>query len=86
MKTGQVIGDPQSILDFAIIGHGKCGTTTLQHWLMNHPEVMVPEKEILELSMAEKNPAATLIFRLYKEFLGAGRVKLGTFLSSHTGH
>jgi hypothetical protein len=77
-KEGKIIGDPQFLLDFAIIGHGKCGTTSLQLWLSDHPEIMCPKEEILELSMAGDDPAPTFVFRLYKEFLSAEpRYKLG---------
>jgi hypothetical protein len=71
-KEGKIIGDPQFLLDFAIIGHGKCGTTSLQLWLSDHPEIMCPKDEILELSMAGDDPAPTFVYRLYKEFLSAG--------------
>jgi hypothetical protein len=49
--TGEIFGDPQPLLGFAIIGHGKCGTTSLQHWLSEHPEISCPKDEILELSL-----------------------------------
>ena len=68
--TGEIIGDPQFLLDFAIVGHGKCGTTSLQQWLSNHPEIFCPLDEILELSMAEQ-PARYLILRLYRESIHA---------------
>jgi hypothetical protein len=54
IQTGEIIGNPQGLLDFAIIGHGKCGTTSIQHWLMEHDEMYCPEDEILELSLASR--------------------------------
>lgn len=73
----EIIGDPQFLLQFAIIGHGKCGTTSIQKWLSNHPEIHMPKDEILELSMSE-HPAPDFVLRLYEEFLSAGQnQKLG---------
>ena len=65
--SAEIIGDPQPLLDFAIVGHGKCGTTSLQQWLSTHPEIICPEQEILELSLG-KNHETDLLARLYKEF------------------
>ncbi|CAB9503647.1 expressed unknown protein [Seminavis robusta] len=41
----KIIGDPQFLLDFAIIGVEKCGTSTLMVWLGAHPEVQCPQEE-----------------------------------------
>lgn len=54
----------QFLLDFAIIGNGKCGTTSLQQWLGHHPEVYCPEKEILQLSL---KTVQVFIKKLYME-------------------
>ena len=32
-KNKNIIGNPQFLLDFAIVGHGKCGTTSIANWL-----------------------------------------------------
>lgn len=36
----------QQLMDFAIIAHGKCGTTYLQNILRRHPETDMPEHEL----------------------------------------
>lgn len=38
---GKVIGDPQFLLDLAIVGFPKCGTTALQDWLSQHPQIQM---------------------------------------------
>lgn len=47
----QVIGndDVSSLLDFSIIGFGKCGTTTLMRWLSSHPSLELPRREVWDL-------------------------------------
>jgi hypothetical protein len=54
----------QFLLDFAIIGNGKCGTTSLLRWLSHHPEIFCPEREILKLSF---KTVEEFIKTLYKE-------------------
>lgn len=64
-STGQVIGDPQFLLKFAIVGHGKCGTTSISQWLAGHAEVHVPDDEVLALSVGTH---AQFLHRLYMEY------------------
>lgn len=58
-----IIGSPQVLLDFAIIGMGKCGTSTLMHWLADHPELQCLRSEVWALP--GKDPGR-LIRRLHK--------------------
>jgi hypothetical protein len=62
--SGQIIGDPNSLLDFAIIGFPKCGTTALHLWLGQHPQIHLLENEVF--SLLNKAPDR-LIFRLYTQ-------------------
>lgn len=64
--TQQIIGNPQFLLDFAIIGNGKCGTTSLQSLLRTHSEVYLPKAEVLELSFGTEY---MMIERLYKQYV-----------------
>lgn len=41
----EIIGDPEWLLDFAILGYGKCGTSTMMHWLREHPEIQAFGRE-----------------------------------------
>jgi hypothetical protein len=41
----KIIGDPEWLLDFAILGYGKCGTSTMMHWLREHPEIQAFGRE-----------------------------------------
>ncbi len=44
--------------DFLVIGAAKCGTTTLHHWLRQHPQVFVPAtKEPRHFALAGRVPA-----------------------------
>jgi hypothetical protein len=59
----------QSLLDFAIIGFGKCGTTTLVSWLQQHENISVYPDEIYDL-MHDDLP--TFLRRLYTLRVGRG--------------
>lgn len=63
IKGETVIGDPQFLLDFAILGVAKCGTTTMRDWLCEHPEAQCPFKEVNDLS---RGRPAWLVERLYE--------------------
>ena len=58
-----VTGDVQSLLDFAIVGFGKCGTTALINWLDDHPEINTIPKEALHLS---RQRPALMVQKLYQ--------------------
>lgn len=61
-SDNRLIGDPQFLLDFAIIGIEKCGTSTLMKWLGEHPEVFCFQHEEPSLFM---NQPGVLAKRLY---------------------
>lgn len=48
-----ITGDVSSVLDFSIIGFGKCGTSTLMHWLGAHPETQTIPVELYFLIQQE---------------------------------
>ena len=54
----------QPYVDFAIIGHAKCGTTTLMYWLQQHPQILIFDKEIDDLQRREP---WDFITRMYTE-------------------
>ena len=62
-----VIGNPQFLLDFVIAGHGKCGTTSIAEWLGSHPHIIIPDDEMLDLTLSPTHPTGQLIYRLYTE-------------------
>lgn len=41
VHNDEVSGDVQFLLDFAIVGHSKTGTTAHMNWLANHEEVQM---------------------------------------------
>jgi len=61
---GKIIGDPQVLLQFSIVGFGKCGTTTLMEWLASHPELQSLRNEMYSLAA---NQPSELIRRLHKK-------------------
>ena len=42
----KVVGDASWLLNFAVIGQPKCGTTTLMYQLAQHPEIQMFEQEV----------------------------------------
>ena len=60
----KVIADPQFLLDFAILGFEKSGTSTLMKWLGSHPEVQCFQEEIYDLY---RNRTGTLVWRLHSQ-------------------
>ena len=46
MKNYIPLPPTKFLLDYVVAGFAKCGTTTLGHWLGNHPEVRSPTGEI----------------------------------------
>lgn len=60
-----VTGDASWLLDFAIIGFPKCGTSTLMFHLQNHPEVQIFSDERCDMAF---NKQARLVRDLYHDF------------------
>lgn len=73
-KDGNITGDVQFLLDFAIVGFGKCGTSTLMHLLAQHAEVACFRQEIWELIHSRP---AQLVQLLYKNFPPSPHLKRG---------
>jgi hypothetical protein len=44
-----LVGDPQPYLDFAIVGFGKCGTTSAMHLLRSHAQLQSLQSELWAL-------------------------------------
>jgi len=62
IDENNIIGDVQFLLDFAIIGHPKTGTTALLNWLRSHEEVQMHDEEVRSL---RKNKPAGMVSLLY---------------------
>eukprot|EP00977_Amphora_coffeiformis_P003397 scaffold630_cov174-Amphora_coffeaeformis.AAC.17 len=60
----RIIGNVQFLLDFAIIGFGKAGTSTLMDWLAAHPVVAMFAREVYDL--VQQRPAH-LVQSLYED-------------------
>ena len=55
-RDGNVVGDPQHLLDWSIVGFGKCGTTTFMNWLDSHLQVRSLKGE--DYSLVADDPGA----------------------------
>jgi hypothetical protein len=74
VPTMEIIGDPQFLLDFAIVGFPKCGTTALQEYLSQHVQVEMLRGEAFCLMNREPQ---RLIHRLYLQLPKDATVKRG---------
>jgi hypothetical protein len=61
-EAGNVTRNVADLLQFAVVGFGKCGTTTLMDWISEHPRCKCFPEEILDLMRSD--PAA-LLAKLY---------------------
>lgn len=61
-KSASVTGDVQFLLDWSIVGFGKCGSTTILEWLHQHPEVACIQEEVWSLMLGKPHK---LVRRLY---------------------
>lgn len=52
-KNNVITGDLQFLLDFAIVGHAKCGTSTMMKWLGEHPQVLSRDQELPHLTLGK---------------------------------
>jgi hypothetical protein len=64
--TLRLVGNVQFLLDYAIVGFSKCGTTTLLKWIRRDPNVLTFKREIHEL--VNDDPGG-LVERLYQNIL-----------------
>ena len=60
--SGNVIQDVSDLLQFAVVGFGKAGTTTIMDWISNHPKMQCFPEEALDLM---KNNPGALLAKLY---------------------
>ena len=81
-ENGTIVGDIQILLHFAIVGFGKCGTTSLLELLRTHSNLQALQSEVWALS--QDNPARLLrrLHRKLPENLPRGYKCPGDVLSS----
>jgi hypothetical protein len=48
-STNEIQGDVQFLLDYAVVGFAKCGSTTLSMWLDKHPEISDFPREVWDV-------------------------------------
>jgi len=64
----KIIGDPEFLLDFAIIGFPKTGSTSMSSWIGQHSETHIANNEMFALS--EGRPAGA-VMSLYRLLVGS---------------
>ena len=65
VKGWDIVGDPSWLLNVAVIGFPKCGTSTLMHHLDSHSEIKMFTEERCDLGGRQE---VTLIRDLYNKF------------------
>lgn len=70
----KVIGDPQFLLDFAVIGFEKSGTSTLMKWFGAHPQIQFFQEEIYDLY---RNRTGSMVWRLHTQLEPGWKYKRG---------
>ncbi|CAB9507497.1 expressed unknown protein [Seminavis robusta] len=70
----KVISDPQFLLDFAIIGFEKSGSSTFMQWLGAHPQVQCFQEEIYDLY---QNKTGAMVWRLHTQLKPGFEYKRG---------
>ena len=48
-KTNKLKVTVSDVIDFAIIGNPKTGTTFMKNWVRNHPDILCPPREMGEM-------------------------------------
>lgn len=66
VSDSEIIGDVQFLLDFAIIGHPKCGTDKQMHFISRHDEIQMYEYEVRSLRDNEPVNFVKLMYDLPK--------------------
>jgi len=73
VQEEEVQGDISFMVDFAIIGNPKCGTTFLMHWLSRTKDTFVHNGELCSMS---KNMPHELTNKYYHQVTDSGRIAL----------
>ena len=60
--SGNITRDVSDLLQFAVVGFGKAGTTTMMDWIDSHPRMQCFPEEVVDLM---KSTPATLLAKLY---------------------
>jgi len=77
-QRSEVIGDVQFLLDFAIVGHSKTGTTAQMNWLADRDdEIRMYHHEIHSLKNGKPAELVSLLYALPAGGAAAGQYKYG---------
>jgi hypothetical protein len=61
-----IIGPVDWLLDFAVLGHSKCGTTETLHWLGGHKDVVMYDYELHSLGQGHPAELVKYLYELPK--------------------
>jgi len=61
---GEIVADVQFLLDFAIVGHSKTGTSSQMNWLAKHAEVQMYHHEVHSLRNGKPKELVELMYAL----------------------
>ena len=53
----------KQMLDFSIVGFGKCGTSTIMEWLHKHPQIQCIQEEVWALSRGKPTNFIETIYK-----------------------
>jgi hypothetical protein len=59
-----VTGNVSWLLDFAILGHSKCSTTSHMTWLRRHPEILLHDHEVHALTRGQTAEMVSILYAL----------------------
>jgi hypothetical protein len=59
-----VTGNVSWLMDFAILGHSKCSTTSHMTWLRRHPEILMHDHEVHALTRGQTAEMVSLLYAL----------------------
>ena len=73
--SDEIITPQPPRLDFAILGHAKCGTSTMMTWLSQHPEVLCFPNEVTTLQQGDPDAFAEELQQLLSENNDTNKIK-----------
>ena len=68
-KSHRVKVNVSDMIDFAIVGNPKTGTTFMMDWMHRHPEILIPDVEMRAMLFEAKGPGLSVekLFPLYEQ-------------------
>lgn len=77
LQSGNITGNVENLLHYAVVGFGKCGTTSMMAWLDNHPELQTYPLEIYDMIF---DRPGEMLHKIYS--MPVGNYKRGTLFEA----